>query len=63
MIGGNGGSSADLRENRGILESGRNSRVVRFIYGMIERYQIYNILTNGQSFSCVEKNRREGDKL
>lgn len=25
MIGENGGSSADLRENRGILESGRNS--------------------------------------
>lgn len=45
------------------LDGTRSSRVVRFIYGMIERYQIYYILTNGQSFSCVEKNRREGDKL
>lgn len=65
MIGGNGGSSADLRENRGILESGRNSILSgREIYlRMIEHYQIYYILTNGQSFSCVEKNRREGDKL
>lgn len=45
------------------LDGTRSSRVVRFIYGMIERYQIYYILTNGQSFSRVEKNRREGDKL
>lgn len=41
------------------IEDGiRSSRVVRFIYEMIERYQIYHrdISTNGESLFRVEKN-------